>query len=673
MTSNQPESATARRDQSHIPFGLPDWLLALLLTVFTFLAYQPIWHGQPIWDDWRHITSVDLETLSGLRRIWLEPGITQRFDPLLDTVFWTEKRLWGAAPLGYHLVNITCHVGVALLLVAVLRRLHINGAWLAAAIFALHPVHAESVAWISELKNTLSGVFFLGAVLTYLKFDETRTRSSFAMAMGLFLGALLTKTTTVVWPIGMIAILWWKRSVLSWKRDVLPLVPFTALALFIGWVALGIEREAVGNAMGELHFSLAQRVVIAGHACWFYLGKLLWPAGLCPIYPRWQIDPLESIDYLYPIGILALLVVLWTQRKRSRAPLAAFLFFVGALSPILGIFSFSYLRYSFVADHFQYLASLGVITLVAASGMWMQEKWWLFPRFAGIALCIGVLATLAILTREHSRAFTDLGTFARTTLAGNPDSWVARDHLGVVLTSEGKLTEAVELFNQALRANPKYGLGHYNLGCALQSQGHIEEAMEQYKQAFQLQPDLSRPHYNLGCILADQGKFADAIEQYQQALKLDPNTSGVQNNLGIALASLGKLDEAIVQFQKAVELRPDFAEAHVNLGHAQSRQLRFVDAIQQYQEALRVDPNNAGNHYDLAIAMANSGDLAEAAEELRKAAYLDPNLPDVHAALAKVLQQQGNQNEAQRDVVEKQQHTESGPKEGPRTISAPVP
>jgi tetratricopeptide (TPR) repeat protein len=673
MNSDQVQRADSRLDETRPRLGQLDWLLALFLAASTFLAYQPVWHGLPLWDDWRHMTSPKLASLSGLERVWLEPGITQRFDPLVDTAFWIEKKLWGAAPLGYHLISITCHVGAALLLVAVLRRLQIRGAWFAAAIFALHPVHVESVAWISELKNTLSGVVFLGTVLTYLRFAENRTPSSYATAMGLFVAALLGKTTAVVWPIGMLVILWWKRRILSWRRDVLPLIPFVAVALLDGWVALGIEREAVGSASAELRFSLAQRLVIAGHACWFYLGKLLWPVGLCPIYPRWQIDHLTGVDGLYPLGFLVLLAALWKLRNRSRAPLAASLFFVGALSPLLGIFSFSYQRYSFVADHFQYLASQGVITLVASGSVWLQDRWRLVPRFAGIALCVAVLAMLAILTREHSRAFVDLETFARTTLVRNPDCWVAQDQLGLVFASERKLTEAIDLYNQALRANPKYGLGHYFLGSALQSQGHVEEAVQQYRQAIEWQPDLARPRYNLGCILASQGKFADAVKEYQEALRREPNASEVRNNLGIALASSGKLDDAIAQFRQAIELRPDFAEAHVNLGHALANRNQFAEAIQQYEEALRFDPKNASDHYVLATALANSGDLVQATEQLREAARLNPDLTDVHGALAKVLEQQGLRDEAQRESAEEQRRATTALKEGPDANSVLAP
>ncbi len=230
MDPHQSQRAEVSPGEAKPSLQLPEWSLALLLAASTFVTYQPVWRGQPVWDDWRHFTRAELTSPRGLKRIWLEPGITQRFDPLLDTVFWIEKNLWGTSTLGYHLVSIACHVGAALLLVAVLRRLHIKGAWFAAAIFALHPVLAESVAWISELKNTLSGIFFLGAVLVYLRFDETRSWSSYAKVMGLFAGALLSKSTVVVWPVGMLVILWWKRGALHWKRDVLPLIPFAVLA-----------------------------------------------------------------------------------------------------------------------------------------------------------------------------------------------------------------------------------------------------------------------------------------------------------------------------------------------------------------------------------------------------------------------------------------------------------
>jgi tetratricopeptide (TPR) repeat protein len=582
---------------------MSDMLLAFLLVTSTFLAYLPAWRGLPIWDDWDHLTKARFASPSGLGRIWFEPGATQRFDPLLDTAFWIQGKLWGGSSLGYHLVGIACHVAGAMLVLVILRRLQIKGAWLAAAIFALHPVQVESVAWISELKNTMSGVFYLGAVLVYLKFDESRQRLWFTVATGLFLCALLSKTTAVVWPLGMLVILWWKRGALSWKRDVLPLLPLLALAVLDGWVGLRVEREALGSSSMELRFTLAQRFLIAGRACWFYLGKLLWPVGLCPVYPRWQINSTAVTDYLYPIGVMALLLVLWAVWNRSRAPLAALLYFIVTLSPLLGLIPFSYFRYSFVADHFQYLASLGIITLVAAGAVRVQETWRPFSRPASIGLCLVMLVALAGLTWRHSRAFTDLETFARTTLAQNPDCWVAHDFLGVVLASQGKPVEAIDHFDRALDGNPRYALGHYNLGCALASQGNFPEAIQQYEQALQLQPSLIRAHYNLGCALASQGNFPGAIQQYEEALRLKPdavNAPEIHNNLGIALASSGKLNEAIGHFQEALRLQPAFADAHANLGHALSDQKRFDEAIEHYEQAVQLAPDSASSCEELA-------------------------------------------------------------------------
>ena len=592
-------------------FGMSDWLFAFVLMAATFLAYQPAWRGLPIWDDGEHVTSTGFASLNGLRRIWLEPGATHHYYPLLDTAFWIQKKLWGDSTLGYHLVGITCHAAGALLLLMILRRLQVTGAWIVAAVFALHPVYVESVAWISELKNTMSGVFYLATLLVYLKFDETRKRSWFAAAAGLFLCTFLSKSTTVVWPLGMLVILWWKRGMLSWKRDVLPLIPLLALAAWDVWVTVRVEHGLLGASGAELQFTPMQLVLIAGRACWFYLGKLLWPVNLCPIYPRWQINHAAGTDYLYPVGMLVLLLVLWVLRKNSRAPFAAMLFFVTALSPLLGIVYFSYLRYSFVADHFQYLASIGVITLLVGGGAWLQDTRRVLSRPLGISLCLAILAALAGLTWQYSRTFTDLETFARTTLARNPSCWAAHDHLGIVLASQGKTAEAIDHYNRALRMNPDYALGHYNLGCALASEGRLEEAIQQYDQAVQLQPDLARAHYNLGCALASQGRLADAIEQYQQALRLTPDDSNIYNNLGTALASYGKLNEAIDQFKKAVRLQPDSAEAHYNLGRALSTQKQFREAIQHYERAVQIKPDYALAHRELAWLLATRGGTPE--------------------------------------------------------------
>src|ERR1039458_2811048 len=264
-----------------------DWLLGLLLVLATLMAYQPAWHGQRLWDDEAHLTQPELRSLNGLARIWTDVGATQQYYPLSFTAFWVQHRLWDDSILGYHLVNILLHCLSAMLFLTILRQLEAPGAWLAAALFALHPVHVESVAWMSQLKNTLSGLLYLSSVLAYLGFDRTRKKGLYALALGLFVLALLSKTATVTLPAALLVVFWWKRGRLSWKQDALPLVPFFVAGLAAGLVTVLLERSLYGARGAEFGFPFIERCLIAGHAIWFHLGKLLWPADLLFIYPRW--------------------------------------------------------------------------------------------------------------------------------------------------------------------------------------------------------------------------------------------------------------------------------------------------------------------------------------------------------------------------------------------------
>jgi hypothetical protein len=350
------------------PAGLwrRDWLLSLLLVIVTLLAYLPVWNGTPLWDDDAHLTKPELRSLQGLGRIWTQPGATQQYYPLVHTLFWVEHQLWDGWPVGYHLLSILLHCASALLLVRIMRQLQIPGAWLAAAIFALHPVQAESVAWISELKNTLSGMFYFGSVLAYLKFDRTRTRGSYAGALALFLFGLMSKTVIATLPLAILIIFWWKRGKLSWKRDVWPLIPFFLLGTAAGVFTAWIERSLVGAQGADFNYTIIERFLIAGRVIWFYLGKLIWPLDLIFVYPQWSISQTVWWQYLYPAAALLLLIVLIQLSPRCRPPLAGMLFFIVTLFPVLGFLNVYPFRYSLVADHFQYLASLGIITLVAA-------------------------------------------------------------------------------------------------------------------------------------------------------------------------------------------------------------------------------------------------------------------------------------------------------------------
>ncbi len=496
------------------------------------LAYQPAWRGEFLWDDDAHVTKPELRSWYGLYRIWFELGATQQYYPLLHSAFWVEHNLWGDATLGYHLVNILLHAAAAVLVALVLRRLSVPGAYLAAALFALHPVHVESVAWITEQKNTLSAVFYLGAMLVYLRFDQARKTSLYWWALGLFVLGLMSKTTAATLPAALLVIFWWQRGRLSWHRDVRPLAPFFVLGLLAGLLTAWVERKLIGAEGAAFDLTLVERCLLAGRAIWFYLGKLFWPTELIFIYPRWQVSQAVWWQYLFPAAALLLLAGLWALRRRWRGPLAGLLFFVGTLLPALGFCNVYPFSYSFVADHFQYLASLGVITLASAGVALLLGRWGLWRRPVGYAACLALLATLGTLTWRQSRMYSDAELLYRTTLDRNPACWMA----------------------------------HCNLGGVLQPQGRIAEAMEHYQRALAMRPHYAQLHNNIGVGLARCGRIDEAIGLYRKALEIKPDYGEVYNNLGVALLARGRLDEAMTDFRKAVELKPDCADAYNNLG-----------------------------------------------------------------------------------------------------------
>ena len=350
------------------------WPLAAvfgLVWVVTFAAYFPALMGGLLWDDAGHVTRPDLQSWSGLARIWFEVGATQQYYPLLHSAFWLEHRFWGEATFGYHLVNVLWHATSACLLVAILRRLMVPGAVLAAFFFALHPVGVESVAWIAEQKNTLSTVFYLAAALAWLRFEDERRSARYAAATLWFVAALLTKTVTATLPAALLVIAWWRRGRLSWRGDVLPLLPWFAVGVGAGLFTAWFERTSIGAQGADFNLGLVERGLLAGRIFWFYLGKLVWPADLMFFYPRWHVDAAAVWQYLFPVAALALVggLVWWTRRGRGRGLLAAALLYGGTLFPVLGFMNVYPFVFSYVADHFQYLASLSFFALIAAGLM----------------------------------------------------------------------------------------------------------------------------------------------------------------------------------------------------------------------------------------------------------------------------------------------------------------
>jgi protein O-mannosyl-transferase len=547
-----------------------DWLLGVILVLAIVVTYQAVWSAGFIWDDGVHITRPDLRSWEGLGRIWFDLGTTPQYYPVVHSIFWLEHGLWGDAPLGYHLVNVLLLAFSALLLFRILRQLEVPGAWLATAIFALHPVQVESVAWVSELKNMLSGLFYFSAALVYLKFDRTRETKDYLVSLALFVLGLMAKSVIATLPAALLVVFWWKRGKLSWKQDVLPLVPFFIVGLCAGLFTAWVEQHVIGAEGTDYNFNFVERTLIAGRAIWFYLGKLVWPVDLIFIYPRWEIDGAIWWQYLFPVAAVIVAVALWWLSRCWRGPLAGFLFFVGALFPALGFLNVYPFRYSFVADHFQYLACLGIIVPCAA-GMTLfvefilPKKVWLQTGLSALLLLL-----LEFLSWHRAWAYESEETLWTDTLERNPDCWLAHNDLGNILLQKGQVTEAMAHFLKSLDIKPDDTDAHNNLGTAFLDMGKVDDAIQQYQKALAINPNLAETHYDLANILIQKGQLDEAIAQYQAALALDPNIAEAHNNLCWALVQKGRIDEAIAQYQAALRLKPDYSDAQNNLTRAES-------------------------------------------------------------------------------------------------------
>jgi len=605
----------------------------VLIVLLVILVYLPALHGGFVWDDDSWTTGIPdlLRDTSGLRLMWFQLTALQQYYPLSGTTFWLDYHLWKFWTTPYHVENVLLHALAALFFWRLLVRLQLPGAWLASTIFALHPVMAQSVAWITERKNVLSLVFYLGALLAYERYAPWVTRTEeitsvsdsshglrhrslfYCLAFVLFLCALLAKTTAFSLPAVVLLIGWWKRGRIRWRGDVLSTLPFFALALGLGAVITWLEKHHAGAQGPDFAMTFPQRCLIAGQAFWFYLGKLLWPANLCFVYPRWQPNPGSWWQWLYPVTAIGTLLTLWLARGRvGRGPVTALFFYVGTLFPLLGFINGYGMRYSFVWNHWVYLPALGIIAMVATLVVWAVES--LRTRAVVYGIAAIVLPTLALLTWQQAGMYIGKETLWRDTLAKNPDCWLAQNNLGVLLKSQGRTEEAMEHYRKAVQISPNYFESLNNLGVTLADTGRFDEAIENYHKAIQINPIYSEAMINLGDALAVKGRFDEAIDNYYKAIQIKPNSPGALNNLGFALAAKGRFKEAVESYREAIRIKPDKSETLNNLAWALATspddQLRDgVEAVRLAERACEL------THYSVPSFI---GTLAAAYAEARR-------------------------------------------------------
>ena len=631
-------------------FALKDWLFFIALITAVFLVYQPAWQGGFIWDDSAHVTRPELRSWYGLFRIWFDLGATQQYYPLMHSAFWVQYWLWGDATLGYHLVNILLHAMAAVMVALILRRLAIPGAFLAAAIFALHPVHVESVAWITELKNTLSAVFYLGSAMVYLRFDQQRRTPLYLWALGLFVLGLLSKTVTATLPAALLLIFWWQRGRLSWRKDVLPLLPFFLLGAVAGIFTAWVERTLIGAQGSQFAIPALERLLIAGQAIWFYLGKLFWPANLIFIYPRWETSQAAAWQYLFPAAAFALVVALWTLRRRWRGPLAGLLFFVGTLFPVLGFLNVYPFIYSFVADHFQYLASLGIITLVAAGIAMLLKRLQLWQRPAGYAICVLLLLTLATLTWRQSRMYTDIETLYQTTIDLNPKCWMAYNNLSDTYNNHGNYRQAIEYLNKAIEIKPDHAKAYNNRGNAYKGLGNYRQAIEDYNRAIEIRPVYEDAYNNRGNAYSDLGNYRQAIEDFNKAIEIRPDYAEAYINRGITYNLLGNYRQAIEDLNRGIELKPGYAEAYISRGTAYNLLGNYRQAIEDLNKVIELKPAYAMAYNNRGAAYNGLGNYRQAIEDYGRAIEIRSDYSDAYNNRALVYLKQGDNIAGCRDA-----------------------
>jgi protein O-mannosyl-transferase len=602
------------------------------------IVHLPALRNGFIWDDNDHLTeNRAVADPHGLQAIWSSLEFS-RYYPLTLTTFWAQRRLWGLNPLPYHAVNIALHALSAVLVFALLRRLNVRAAWAAAALWAVHPVNVESVAWVTELKNAQSGVFFFLSLWSYLQFDERRQRSWYVVAIVAFLAALLSKPSTVTLPAIILLCVWWQRR--RWdSTDLIRIAPFFALSAVMSLVTIIEQRGHIERAPQDWSLSLTERLIVAGKAVWFYAGKALWPVDLSFVYPRWTIR-----ENLWPVlGLGGIAAVLWHYRQRDwvRAGLFGLGYFVTALLPVLGFFDIYYFRYSFVADHFQYLASVGIIALVAAAG-----ATFLRPRAVQVGALTLAVAGLGALSWQHAQVFQDDETLWRDTLARNPDAFLARNNLGTIFNGRKQYALAAEQFRAALALKPEFLEAHSNLGLALTELGRYDEAEQHLLEAVRIKPDFANVQYCLGKLYARMNRLEDAKVHCALAIQSDPGMAEAHYDLGTLWQQQGERARAIACYTNALVVRPDYAEAHNNLANLLAEDGKLPEAIEHYRQALNVAPDLGQTHYNLGVKLAELKRNAEAIEHLRAAKRLMPAMSDTYIQLAKALGQDGRFAEA---------------------------
>ena len=655
VQTSQRASATASSSRLLV-YG--DALIVLSLALLIAVSYLPATWAGFVWDDVILTGSKAVAEPAGLWQLWSVPETYDlrntnegHYWPIVYTTFWLEHALWGFDPTGYHIVNLLLHFANTFLLWHLMRRLAVPGAWFIAAVFAIHPVHVESVAWVMGRKDLLSAFFYLAAFLTWTRCaEEPRPRRYlFALAtLVLFVAGLLSKSVVVTLPAALVIWHWWKQDRVT-VTDLLRLAPLFLVAAFAAVVDTSFyaARESVA-----FDHSIIERVLIAARSLMFYVAKLLMPVHLAVIYPRWETGASDPLAWGCVVGVITVAGLGWFCRGRiGRGPLAGALFFAVTLSPVLGFIDFGYMQFSFVADRYQYLACIGVIavltaaaahgTATLAAGQRAGLVRW--ARGAAQAVALVVLLALGLVTWRQANIYRDGVTFNSHIVALNPQARDAYLNLGSALFAAGRMEEALAAARLAIAQRPSSAIAHYNAGGALLRLGHLEQALTANRTALKHDPNYVKAHSNAGVALFRLGRFDEAEEHYRRALELDPNYAFALRNLIVVLIRQDRFDEAEQHLRSPQVVTGTLQMLDVE-GELRLRQGRYEEAVALLRSLTEAQPDNARAHSDIGVGLYHLGRLSEALTSFQRALSLDPELETARTNLEqvrRVIEQRG--------------------------------
>lgn len=611
-------------DIAGVKFGIRhgNALAAAVLVLLTAISYLPALQAGFVWDDAVFTENRAVQEWGDFWAIWLSPGHIVNeghYWPIVYTSFWLEHKIWGLNPTGYHVVNVLLHIVNTLLLWRILARLAVPGAWLAAAVFAVHPLHVESVAWVIERKDLLSALFYFTAFLAWMRYEATRKRRHYLLALGLFAVGLLSKSIVVTLPVALLILRWWRQGRLN-RNDLLQTVPFFAVGLAItaGDFAYYRPREAFVSDL-----SIIERPFLAARALWFYTTKLLWPDNLAVIYPHWDIRATDPLAWGYLILVVAVPALLWRFRRQiGRGPLAGVLFFAVTLSPTLGFIDYGYMQFSYVADRFQYLAGIGIIAVVIGATVWGARRLPERLRMVSIGAPAAVLVILSVLSWQHASIFRNNETLFRHVVSFNPKAHNAYHNLNRALLVQERIEEALESTRLALQHLPDDAKANFNHAFALWNSGRADEAIEYYRRTLEIEPDNERTLLNLNLALLHEERYQEALDAARNAIERNPRDATSHSHAGSALWMLKRPEEAEQYQRLALQVDPEHKQALISLAGMLRHNGQYDEAMDLYRATVDAHPDYADPHRGMGVIELARENHDAAERHFRRAMYL---------------------------------------------------